>query len=89
MRTTLDIDDDLLQAIEERAKAESKTAGQVLSELVRQELARMSSMLTLKDGIPILRSRGGVITKELVDKIQEEIDLEEMQRAIGEPRSNQ
>ena len=33
MRTTLDIDDDILQAAKELARAEKKTAGQVLSEL--------------------------------------------------------
>jgi hypothetical protein len=89
MRATLDIDDDVLEAVQERARVENKTAGQVLSELVRQELARMSGAPIIVDGIPVLPSRGGVVTKELVDKIQEEIDLEDMRRAIGKPRSDQ
>ena len=38
MRTTLDIDDDVLHAAKERARREQKTAGQVISELVRQAL---------------------------------------------------
>ena len=38
MRTTLDIDDDVLQAAKERARREHKTAGQVVSELLRQAL---------------------------------------------------
>ncbi|HCT56373.1 MAG TPA: hypothetical protein DGD08_04080 [Gemmatimonas aurantiaca] len=35
MRTTLDIDEDVLEAAKERARRESKTAGQVVSELLR------------------------------------------------------
>lgn len=38
MRTTLDIDDDVLRAAKERARREHKTAGQVVSELLRQAL---------------------------------------------------
>ena len=38
MRTTLDIDDDVLLAIKDRARRERKTAGEVLSGLARQAL---------------------------------------------------
>lgn len=38
MRTTLDIADDVLRAAKERARRENKTAGQVVSELLRQAL---------------------------------------------------
>lgn len=38
MRTTLDIDDDVLEAAKERARRERKTAGQVVSELLRTAL---------------------------------------------------
>ena len=38
MRTTLDIDDDVLQVAKERARREHKTAGHVVSELLRQAL---------------------------------------------------
>ncbi|MEW6707256.1 MAG: type II toxin-antitoxin system VapB family antitoxin [Pseudomonadota bacterium] len=38
MRTTLDIDDDLLAAAKELARHEGKTAGQVISTLLRQSL---------------------------------------------------
>ncbi len=38
MRTTLDIDDDVLLAAKERARRERTTAGQVLSALARQAL---------------------------------------------------
>lgn len=38
MRTTLNIDDDLLIAVREMAKRESKTAGAMVSELLRDSL---------------------------------------------------
>ena len=39
VRTTLDIDDDVLQAAKELGGLQKKTAGQVLSELARKALA--------------------------------------------------
>ncbi len=61
MRTTLDIDDDILQAAKELAKAEKKTAGEVLSALARKALTQTfepfdASKLEIRDGIPILPS---------------------------------
>lgn len=38
MRTTLDIDDDLLAAAKELARREGRTAGEVVSRLLRQSL---------------------------------------------------
>ena len=77
MRTTLDIDDDVLEIAKHRAKAERKTAGQVISELVRQALAEPRerldfSKVEIRKGIPVLPSRGGVVTKELIDQLIEE-----------------
>ena len=42
MRTTLDIDDDVLQAAKELGGLQKKTAGQILSELARKALAPAS-----------------------------------------------
>ena len=77
MRTTLDIDDDVLEIAKQRAKAERKSAGQVISELARQALAapreRLDfSKVEIVDGIPVLPSRGGIVTKELVDDLIEQ-----------------
>ncbi len=88
MRTTLDIDDDILQAAKELARAEKKTAGQVLSELARKALtqpeARLDfSKVEIVDGIPVLPSRGTVVTQELVDRLIEEADIEDARRATG------
>jgi hypothetical protein len=82
MRTTLDIDDDVLQVAKSLAAAEKKTAGQVLSELARKALTRSDehfdpAKLEIVDGIPVLPSRGGVITPELVARLLEESDLED------------
>ena len=38
MRTTLDIDDDVLQAAKDLARRKKKTAGEIISELARQAL---------------------------------------------------
>jgi hypothetical protein len=77
MRTTLDIDDDVLQAAKELARVEKKTAGKVISELARRALTRPSdrsemTQIEIRDGIPVLPSRGVVVTKELVDRLIEE-----------------
>ena len=56
MRTTLDLDEDVLQAAKELAAAKGTTAGKVLSELAREALtpARTSR---LRNGVPVLPSR--------------------------------
>jgi hypothetical protein len=47
MRIVLDIADDVLQAVEERAVREKKTIGEMLSELTRPALARPQSSLVV------------------------------------------
>ena len=44
MRTTLDIDDDLLAATKEMARKEGATAGQVVSRLLRNSLTGAASV---------------------------------------------
>ena len=88
MRTTLDIDDDILQAAKELARAERKTAGQVLSELARKGLTQAAAApgfaeeaappFVMKDGWVTFTNREGVVvTKELVDRLLEEVDFED------------
>jgi len=88
MRTTLDIDDDVLQAAKELARAENKTAGQVLSELARKALTQPRTggsvgEFKIVDGIPVIPARGAVVTKELIDRLIEEEDLEAIKFATG------
>lgn len=93
MRTTLDIDDDILQAAKELAQAEKKTAGQVLSELARKGLTGPVSdsdssaprEFEKRDGWYVLPNRGGVVvTKELVDRLIEEADLEDARFSLDQ-----
>lgn len=61
MRTTLDLDEDVLQAAKELAAVRGTTAGRVLSELARQALTPAGPVRT-RNGVPVLepRSRGAV-----------------------------
>jgi len=74
MRTTLDIADDVLQAAKERARREQKTAGQVVSELLRQALTapKPSAVREPKAvyGLKPFPPRGSVITNELIDQLR-------------------
>jgi hypothetical protein len=74
MRTTLDIDDDVLSAAKELAAIRKKTAGQVLSELARQALTRPATVESSarRGGFRLLPRTGKIITPELVDKLLEE-----------------
>jgi hypothetical protein len=56
MRTTLDIDDDVLQAAKELGALQGKTAGQVVSELARKGLSRAGTH-RVRNGVPVLPRR--------------------------------
>ncbi|MEW5964409.1 MAG: antitoxin [Pseudomonadota bacterium] len=92
MRTTLDIDDDVLAAVKERARAEKRTAGEVLSDLARKALSGATAGqggageagFVLKGDWYVLPSRGGpLVTNELVKSIQDQIDREDLEHAIA------
>jgi hypothetical protein len=77
MRTTLDIDNDVLQAVKERARREHRTVGQVLSALARRGLTTPDEPLAVAEpravyGFKPIPRRGGVVTNELIDKLREE-----------------
>jgi hypothetical protein len=78
MRTTLDIDDDVLQAAKERARRENKTAGEVISELARIALTTTAPASPKASeprshyGIRPFPKRGGVVTNELIDRLRED-----------------
>lgn len=80
MRTTLDIAPDVLQAAKELAKRNRTTAGQVLSDLARQALTQSPSEVGGAGrrarggdflGFKPFRSRGGLVTDELVNELRE------------------
>ena len=78
MRTTLDIDNDVLQAAKELAKRRQKTAGQMVSELLRQALtAKRSQPDQLSEpqavyGFEPVPSRGGLVTNQLIDDLKDD-----------------
>jgi hypothetical protein len=60
MRTTLDLDDDVLQAVKELGLMRKKTAGQILSELARKALVPPSQPVgRVRNGVPLLPSVPG------------------------------
>lgn len=59
MRTTLDIDADVLNAAKEIAAVRGTSAGKVLSELARKGLAPAGKAVTsTRNGVPVMPSRG-------------------------------
>jgi hypothetical protein len=79
VRTTLDIADDVLLAVKERARRERRSAGDVISDLARQALqARVHSDTIAESdsfyGFRPLPRRGGTVSNELIARLLEEED---------------
>ena len=76
MRTTLNLDDDVLLAVRERARREKRTAGEVLSELARQALTGQHRHLehprTESHGFAPLPHRGPAVSNALIDRLRED-----------------
>jgi hypothetical protein len=68
MRTTLDIDEDVLQAIKEIASNRGSTAGHILSELARQALEPSRPPL-VRNGVPLLSRRPAGSPKPTMDLV--------------------
>jgi|HubBroStandDraft_5_1064220.scaffolds.fasta_scaffold73001_3 hypothetical protein len=74
MRTTLTIDDDILEAARERADFERKTVGEVLSALARKGLCPPQPVQTFRNGVPLLPIQPGAksATLELIKELMDE-----------------
>ena len=83
MRTTLDIEDDVLFAAKEIARREKKSLGQVISDLARRAFAQGQDQAAGKQtagvserlaayGIHPLPARGGLVTNELIERLRDE-----------------
>ena len=78
MRTTLDIADDVLMAVKDRARRQKRSAGDLLSELARSALTHRYREDTEANkpesfyGFDPLPLRGGTVSNELIDKLREE-----------------
>ena len=79
MRTTLEIEDDVLVAAKELARRGGTTAGRVISDLVRQALTQSAGTTgkTAKEpsatyGFRPFPSRGSVVSNELIDRLRDD-----------------
>ena len=76
MRTTLDIEEDVLFAAKDLARREKKTAGQVISELARKGLAGVSAMTAQEPksiyGFRPFPKEGRIVSNELINKLRED-----------------
>ena len=79
MRTTLDIDDDLLAAAKELARREGATAGQVVSRLLRRSLTSDATPTSsgrphrkaVAGFLPFPAKPGVIATNEQVDTLRD------------------
>ena len=77
MRTTLDIDDDVLEAAKERARRERTTAGKVISDLARNALTAPPRTPAAREpktryGFRPFPKRGGIVTNTTIDALRED-----------------
>jgi len=76
MRTTLDIDDDVLQAVKELAEATGVTAGKAVSNLARKGLESPRRSARLRNGVPLLPARAVGASKptmKLVNELRDDV----------------
>ena len=74
VRTTLDLDPDILQAAKELASVNGTTAGRVISDLVRKAL-EPSDTPRIRNGVPLMPSRGPgapKVTMQLVNELRDD-----------------
>lgn len=74
MRTTLDIDDDILQAAKEMAASRNTTAGRIVSDLLRKALDPPGPRVPVRNGVPLISRAPGapVLTMKLVNELRDE-----------------
>lgn len=77
MRTTLNIEDDVLFAVKERARREKRTAGEVISELARDALTGRHTANVIAEeetlyGFEPFPHRGPAISNALIDELLDE-----------------
>ena len=53
MRTTLELDDDLVVVAKDLAKTEGRTIGQIISSLARQGLRASGPVAAVRNGVPL------------------------------------
>ena len=73
MRTTVDLDEDVLLAAREVAGQRGVSIGRVISDLVRQALSQREAA-SIRNGVPLIPIQPGAVitTLELVNKLRDE-----------------
>lgn len=76
MRTTLNLDDDVLVAVKDRAAREHRSIGAVLSDLAREALTGRTLQGPLEEaralyGFSPLPHRGMAVSNALIDQLRE------------------
>ena len=74
MRTTVDIEEDVLLAAKEIARQKGTSLGRVLSDLARKSLTQKPKT-SKKHGLPQfpVQQNAGVVTKDLVNRLRDEL----------------
>jgi plasmid stability protein len=77
MRTTLNLDDDVLAVVRERARRERRSVGEVLSDLARQALTGREPAAAAPAGAEFhgfrpLPHRGKLVSNDLIDQLRED-----------------
>lgn len=78
MRTTLDIDDEVLIAVKELARRQGSTTGQVLSSLARQAITGVAPAASEPEafyGFRPFAARGTMVSNETIDDLRDEEGL--------------
>ncbi|MBO0807386.1 MAG: antitoxin [Actinobacteria bacterium] len=75
MRTTLNLDDDILAVARTLADAEQRSLGEVISALARRGLAPPAARLSEEDGFPVFSVADDAppITSEMVEAALDEL----------------
>lgn len=73
MRTTVDIEDDVLLAAREIAQQRGLSIGKVLSDLARQSLLQQQQT-EVRNGVPLfpIQPGGSLVTPELINQLRDE-----------------
>ncbi len=74
MRTTVDIEDDVLLAAREIAQQRGLSIGKVLSDLARQSLLQQQQQTDVRNGVPLFPIQPGasLVTPELINQLRDE-----------------
>ena len=73
MRTTVDLDEDVLRVAKDVARQRDQSLGRVLSDLVRRALTPPRENVKVRNGVPILPRKPGAkpVTSEIVKDLLE------------------